>query len=401
MKNANAPRPNPVNQYEALIQVAQEILAQDDVQRVRSELYRRLARQPLDPQIQAVLDRVQLSAGWARNHLLSIGSWNESVRRAVKAGLPLRDGTVVAQIQRQFTARKLRNQKQEASGGEGLPDDAVTQWEHYALQPFYATEEAVTGRGVKGEVSAAIRQRTSEILALLKEDVIEATPEGWWVPSQRARSYTLPNSDVWLYDAFSLEAARRETLHPMIARAIVDKYSPPRGRIVDPMAGSGVIARAALELERWVWPSDAKPHHPRIHERDAFTLHREPQPGIGEAHLVVIHPPSFALWSQQKVEGTGGLSNDFMLILQDSYADFLSGLVEATLPLATLRGNLVVVLRPARITPYEVDSIFPFTAVFGALRDKAVAIAWHVAAARDGSEDWHILVFNNRSRSST
>lgn len=392
MKKTRVPRPNPIDQYEALIRAAQDILGEKDIQKVRSLLYRHLTRRPPDTQIQAILDRVQLSAGWVRNHLLSIGSWNEIVRQAVQDGLSLRDGAVVAQIQRQFKARHLRDQRRRTSDNAFLSNETATEWEQYALEPFYALKrDTPKTKKSEGEISAAIRQRTSDILAVLKDDTINQTVDGWWIPNQRARSFAIPENDVWLYDALPKQEARKEKLHPMIARAIVEKYSPPEGHIIDPLAGDGAIARIAVELARWVWPSDLYPQHPLIHHRDAMNLHKQEKPGKDSADLVIVHPPSFYVWGHEQIGHSSDLDNSVVQLLQDNYFSFLTSLFEATRLLARAGGNVAAVLRPARIPPYEVESLLPFLAAAKTFSSD-VTLAYHIAAARDGSEDWHILV---------
>jgi hypothetical protein len=394
MKQTKATRPNPVDQYEALIRAAQEILGEEDVQKVRSLLYRRLTERPIDQQIQTILNRIQLSAGWARNHLLSIGSWNETVRKAVIDGLPLRDGAVVAQIQRQVKARQLRDQQRQTSGKSKLSNETVAKWEHHVLEPFYVKKSNVPkSNKFEAEVSAAIRQRTSEILAILKEDTIEQNRNGWWVPNRRARSFLLPEHDIWLYDALPQGEAQKEKLHPIVARAIVEKHSPVRGYVIDPMAGDGTIAHAAVELGRWVWPSDLHSQHPLIHKHDAMSLRMEPKPGLGKGDLVVVHPPSFSVWVHKQIGQHADLNTSLVQALSDDYFYFLSSVFDATFQLVRPGGNIAAVLRPSRMPPHEVDNLLSFTAVRKAIGKDKLAVAYHVAAARDGSEEWHILVF--------
>ncbi|MDQ3398067.1 MAG: hypothetical protein M3511_09910, partial [Deinococcota bacterium] len=95
------------------------------------------------------------------------------------------------------------------------------------------------------------------------------------------------------------------------------------------------------------------------------------------------------------------VSNSFVEVLQDGYFQFLSSLFEATLPLVRAGGNIAAVLRPARMPPHDVDSLLPFTAMTKALGKDRAAVTYHVAAARDGSEEWHIIIFRKDGRDLT
>ncbi|MFN2323794.1 MAG: hypothetical protein ABR510_12655 [Trueperaceae bacterium] len=82
---------NPVATYRALLQGAREALDLPDDATTRSRLYTTLKpdRLAATPTLQQVLDELGIGAGYARNHLLSLGGWPDDVVARVEDGLPL------------------------------------------------------------------------------------------------------------------------------------------------------------------------------------------------------------------------------------------------------------------------------------------------------------------------
>ncbi|PJI53153.1 hypothetical protein CTI14_32365 [Methylobacterium radiotolerans] len=98
---------------------------------------------------------------------------------------------------------------------------------------------------------------------------------------------------VWLYPAGELQQA--DDLHPSVARSLLRRYLPEAGTVVDPMAGSGTIARMAALMGHRAWASDVQPREPYIALHD---IYKDPLDELfGEqfrvaADLVFVHPPT-------------------------------------------------------------------------------------------------------------
>ncbi|WP_350245753.1 hypothetical protein [Deinococcus sonorensis] len=174
------------------------------------------------------------------------------------------------------------------------------------------------------------------------------------------------------------EQAAAEALHPTVARAIIATYTPhKRSSVVDPMAGTGTVAQAAMDLGHQVRASDLHPRLPLIEAGDATKpSHLQP----GSADLVVLHPPTYETW-RASARTEDGL---------DAYLEFLRTVLEQQRALARPGGHVVLVVRPVQQQGRTTgDARGPL--LLGARSGEVRAV--HVAFARDGGEAWHILAF--------
>jgi len=248
--------------YEALLQRAQQALGLPGAATTRSRLYALLVRKPLDPRVQEVLDEFGLSASYVRTHLLSIGAWPTDVKDAIRLGLPYQDARQIAKLDEQ--------QRREA------------------LQPFHT---GAPRTGLTASRAARWRSRALHHDSLAR--ALHIGPNGWVPAGEKALMDPPPLAPTTVFTpaevAIGEDALPRSALQGLLAA-----YAPKQGSVVDPMAGSGVMALAAHDLGRRSWSGDQRPRFDFIHRVDAAEideLHRALGAAVGSIDLVLLHPP--------------------------------------------------------------------------------------------------------------
>src|SRR6056297_3457946 len=112
---------NPVATYRVLLREARTVLDLPDDATTRSRLYTLLKpdRLAATPALQDVLDGLGIGAGYARNHLLSLGGWPEDVVARVEEGLPLSVARSLATLQEDERTRTLAAAERDPHGTWG------------------------------------------------------------------------------------------------------------------------------------------------------------------------------------------------------------------------------------------------------------------------------------------
>lgn len=211
--------------------------------------------------------------------------------------------------------------------------------------------------------------------------------EGWLAPianpGKPVREYK-KDEVVWLYPAGELQQA--DDLHPSVARSLIRRYLPKEGIVVDPMAGSGTIARMAALMGHRAWASDSAPREPYIALHD---IHRDPLDKLfGEqflvaADLVFVHPPT----------------PDELGLTGSAYLDWLTQVLVNCWGAIRKGGHVVLVVGVteqagvlARAERALVNSANEAFEDEGMEAEVETLTAQHLAASRDGTQGWHILV---------
>lgn len=193
---------------------------------------------------------------------------------------------------------------------------------------------------------------------------------------------------VWLYPADPV-AQKIEGLSLKVAQALIGLYSPPGGRVVDPMAGAGTVVRAAADMGRKAWGGDVEPKGPDVVKANIAELEKH-LAGV-KADLVLLHPPTFAVWGKGRKKSAGEPYFD--------YTDFLAELVGYALPVLKKGGHLALVARPPRVVPEKAQHwafLGPLENVLSERERELKPVAYHLAVAQDGSEDWSVFVARKR-----
>jgi len=365
----------------------------------RRLLYRELSKHPLRPDIQALIDQSSLNPRWVRNHLLTVGTWSERLRRAVRSGLPLRVAAIVARIRR-HAADGRRKQYKGASKEAGATasqsselDNMIDDYERHALMPFY--EATADGQQLPlwdPHLNATIRQRVDEILIELTDGAWGQESAGWisWnvdrkVKSRRTTSKrplhsTVQVPSVMLYASLSTEELTAEALHPLIAHKLVSAYMPSEsGYVIDPMAGTGTIAHAALKLNHHVWAGDIQPLGPFVVAHDVLNLDRSQLPRTPMADLLVLHPPTFRAWQEQRQED----------LPPSAYLDFVQQVVNTHSSLVQERGHILLIVEPFPNLQGDARGAL----LTSPPMSHPQVIAMHTLTSRDGFQVLHVLVF--------
>ncbi|MDL2343447.1 hypothetical protein QOL99_04690 [Deinococcus sp. MIMF12] len=185
---------------------------------------------------------------------------------------------------------------------------------------------------------------------------------------------------VWLFDS-SPELRRREGLAPSVAEALIELVCPPGGFVVDPLAGSGELVRAARATGRRAWGGDLRPSSADVVQADVTDLLQHvPE---RSADVLILHPPTFGAWAKT----TADLAD---VPHSEHYAAYLDGIVGFLLTTrAVLKpgGVVVLIARPPRdghvfLAPFEL-----------ALGEHGLTpSAYRLAVSRDGTEDWHFFI---------
>lgn len=211
--------------------------------------------------------------------------------------------------------------------------------------------------------------------------------QGWLAPisnpGKPVREYK-QGEVVWIYPAGELQQA--DDLHPSVARSLIRRYLPKEGIVVDPMAGSGTIARMAALMGHRAWASDSAPREPYIALHD---IHRDPLDKLfGEqflvaADLVFVHPPT----------------PDELGLTGSAYLDWLTQVLVNCWGAVRQGGHVVLVVGVtekagvlARAERALVDSANEAFEDEGLEAEVETLTAQHLAASRDGTQGWHILV---------
>lgn len=297
-----------------------------------------------DPEAQAVLTAQNVSYAQFRFHLRYVARWGATRRRLL------------------------------AEGGnfqllEGLkPQEKDGQLEGLVLKGTRVTQER------------ALADHLRAFLPVPKG-------EGWLAPianpGKPVREYK-QDEVVWIYPTGELQQA--DDLHPSVARSLIRRYLPEAGTVVDPMAGSGTIARMAALMGHRAWASDVQPREPYIALHD---IYKDPLDELfGEqfrvaADLVFVHPPT-----PEELGMTGS-----------AYLDWLTQVLVNCWGAVRQGGHVVLVVGVtekagvlARAERALVDSANEAFEDEGLATEGETLTAQHLAASRDGTQGWHILV---------
>ena len=294
-----------------------------------------------EQQSHELLDSLNLSITHYRQHLRYLGFWDVDRRRLLAEGASL---------------RLLEDHAAEAQAG------------HLAeLQ-------------LSGDVAEQRRQLSRHLVQRRGPPLGAQSAPGWLDPS--ADLPVKPTSDpksIWVFP--SSELAEPDMLHPMVARSLVARYLPRRGGVlVDPMAGTGTIAREASRLGHRAWASDLHPGAEFVARHDLATHDLGKRIGEGVADLLVLHPPI----GQQTNADLGEFDAQIGQYLDNAVASVKeSGLVA-----------LVVSSEDAAGALQSVTNLLVDAANYQRLGrvDKHGLTAHHLAVARNGSQAWHILI---------
>jgi len=339
--------------YEDVLLRCQCALGLPDAATTRSRLYSMLLHKPLDPRVAATLDELQLSPSYVRTHLLSIGSWPEDVRHAMREGLPYQDARRVAQL-----------------------DDGARR---EVLDVFAAPRSARRASANARELERRIQH----------DHVAERLPlsdDGWTPPHHKPGGAPRVLSNTLAYQRADV-AIGTEALPLGSVEALIAGYSPAGGRVVDPMAGAGTTAIAARATGRWAWSGDIQPRYRFIHKVDAAERTSLIAANAGnpfEADLVVMHPPSVQTWL--------GAGRQRTLA---AYETWIDALIENAVSMARPSGCVAVIVRPHRSD--EGVSLVTDT-VLRSLRERlARLVGYHVLVEARGNGEWHGLVAKSTS----
>ena len=338
--------------YEEVLRRCQEVLGLPDLAATRSRLYTLLLHKPLDPRLARVLDELSLSASYVRTHLLSIGSWPDEVRDAMRVGLPYQDARRVAQL------------------------DGVARRE--VLDVFHARGN-VRGAALAREHERRLQhQRAAEQLPL--------TRDGWVPPTSRPGREPRPLSATLIYRSAEV-AAGAEALPRTAAEGLLAAYTSPGGRVIDPMAGAGTMAVAAHAVGRWSWSGDVRPRHHFIHRLDASDAGSWWQTQIVHQHradLVLVHPPSLAAWLSERDQ-----------VVPEAYEGWIARLIENAVSVACPGGYVAAIVRPHRAK--EGVTLIMDVAQRGLREAGTTVIGYHLLVEDRGDGEWHVLVGRRES----
>lgn len=185
---------------------------------------------------------------------------------------------------------------------------------------------------------------------------------------------------VWLFDS-TPELRAREGLARQVAELLIERYCPPRGLVVDPMAGSGELVRAAERTGRLVWGGDVQPNSSEIVQADVANLLSHV--ALSSADTLILHPPTFGAWSKQTGKLVGSPESEHYVL----YLEFIASLLQATRPAVKSGGKVVLIARPPRTGQVY---LAPFELALG--EQQLTLEAYQLAISRDGREDWHFFV---------
>ena len=349
---------NPVAVYAELLRQAQDVMGLDDPMSARSRLYTLLRPHHLEryPELQEVLKRLGIGAGYARNHLLSLGGWPDDVVDFVRRGLPLRVARRLAHVEPTVRKEALKRAEEDRR----------------------SLDDATWGQRVERALERLAREA----------DAPDVVPEDGWLPpavgtdGHPADGAPGPTGDVWRFPTLGARSRADEELHPDLARAILARYTAPGDAIVDLTAGAGTVAQVAAQRGVRSWSSDVHPRASFVHAMDARDVQFTDGLTPGCADLVLLHPPTFAWW--EKARPTGSVAGP------EGYADLIADLLAGAIQVAAPHALLVLVGRPVRSEGIVRTAIGELQRE---LEDVGTTlIGYHVGVDARGTEDWHVLV---------
>lgn len=294
-----------------------------------------------EPRASEVLDVVGLSKPNFRQHVRMIARWRPALRQQ------LADGASFNVLEKFGHEARL-----------GLLDD---------LPPL------------QGKVA---EQRQAILTHLYSKQAPRAASKklGWLlgVPPERAESRS--HEPVWLYDPRDVQSP--DALHPRVARTLIASCLEKRGKVADPMAGTGVVGLEAQKLGHDAWVSDAHPGAPFIKRVNLDDRGLEPELKSEQFDLIVLHPP---------------VSSKLRTVDNTTYEDWLEDILIGLSASLKVDGKFALIISN-REAPLVLERATTF--LQGALAphnvdgSEAPQGLWRhfLAVAKDGREAWHILV---------
>ncbi len=321
--------------------------------------------------LRRTMDGAGVGTGYVLRHLLSIARFAPDVVDALRRGLPLRVARLVNGIEDDAARTEVLAPLREALGVAGGG-------------PGSAAGGALLPRGLSAAVERAARRWLAAQAAPVGR--AEATASGWLAGDASPPQPRRPRGDVWIYPPQSRASVHAEILPGLVVEALVATYLPHGGRLVDVTAGAGTIALAARHFGVSTWSSDLAPAAPFVQGADARALFggTGPNPGRGAADAVVVHPPTYPTWRDALPRSQRSTAT------VEAYADEVGAMVAGALPALAAGGAAIVISRPVRSEGLVSLTVSHLAVV---LQDLGLRVAgYHVAAARDGTGDWHVVV---------
>ena len=308
-------------------------------QRLLNEFSEQLRRD--EPQAHGLLNSLNLSLSHYRQHLRYIGFWDVERRRLLAQGASL---------------RLLEDHTAEAQAGH------------------------LAGLELSGEVAQQRRQLSRHLVERRGPPLGAQTTPGWLAPSADlpVKPVSEPRS-IWVFP--SGELAEPDMLHPMVARSLVARYLPRRGGVVvDPMAGTGVVAREASRLGHRAWASDLYPGAAFVARHDLAEQNLSHSVSEGVADLLVLHPPLRQQTNAdlEEFEAQVGrfIDNSIVCVKEGGLVALVVSSEDAAGALQSVTTLLVDAANYERL---------------GRVGQHGLT-AHHLAVARNGSQAWHILI---------
>lgn len=349
--NRRAPinhRRNPVQLLEALIAETKRTRNIEDDAVACKALSAGLRRKETQPWAEKLVAKFKVSSAYVSQHLIHLDSWHPELQQAVRDGLPLATARKVATL--------VRN-----SGEAALI--------HAALEPFREPSA----------LSNAKRARAVEriVMRLEGHQGLTTDADGWVMPSDHPESINPPEHQAWIFPSLERSGVEREALHPAVARNIIALYSSRDARVIDPFAGTGVIADAAHALGRWSYSSDNDVRGSKfIQQLDVEQLEGSFKNLTLGVDLAVLHPPTINRWSEQGSQS----SKDY-----GAWLEYVIGLVAGLL---SKRGQVAVI-----VPPNIVGNVSAAATVIKALSESPLKLkAMHLAISENGREQWLVFV---------
>jgi predicted RNA methylase len=301
------------------------------------------------PGLEALLSQLAVSPAYARNHLLSIGTWPQDVVALLRAGLALTVARRLAQVPEDVRDAAVR----EARGGlfEGT-------WSQRVLASLDRVE-----------------QRLAATMTHLQEG---------WLPASAAPKPpdVNVNHDVWQFPTLPPLRRASEELHPSLIKAILARHTTAGQRVVDLTAGAGGVGRAAREYGCTSWSGDINPRAPFVHRADATDVRFEHGLSQHAADLVVLHPPTYFSWLRQRPYGA--------VDGREGYSDLVARMILSAARVVRRGGRIVTISRPIRSAGRVYAAIGDLQNELEAVGAKLVG--YHLGVDVAGREDWHVLV---------
>jgi hypothetical protein len=148
---------------------------------------------------------------------------------------------------------------------------------------------------------------------------------------------------VWLFDS-SPELRQQEGLAASVAEALIEVVCPPGGFVVDPMAGSGSIVRAARATGRRAWGGDLRPSGADVVQAELTDLLQHVPDH--SADVLVLHPPTFEAWART----AASLKDMPRSEHYSAYLDVISKFLQETGQALKRGGTVVLIARRGTVT---------------------------------------------------